>query len=91
MSRPTKTKSERWEVKGSPAKWEHKAGDDWRSQRDGEPDLKKIGPWVEDMEEWSEMMHEALMELREEHVHLRQEFTELSEFVKSGKLPGGDK
>ena len=66
MGRPTKTKSERWEVKGNPAKWEHV-----RRERGGghgatdEPDIKKIGPWIEDMEEWSEMMHEALMELRE--------------------------
>jgi hypothetical protein len=91
MTRPIKTRSERWEVKGNPAKWEHKPGDDWRSQREGKPDLKKIGPWVEDMEEWSEMMYEAVMELRGEQAALRQEFTELSEFMKSGKLPGGGK
>ena len=91
MGRPTKTKSERWEVKGNPAKWEHKAGEDWRSRREGEVDIKKVGPWIEDMEEWSEMMHEALMELREDHVHLRQEFAELSELVKSGTPPGGNR
>ena len=89
MTRPTKTTSGRWEVKGE--KWEHKQGDDWRSKRDGPVDLKKIGPWVEDMEEWGEMMHEAVMELRGQQAALRQEFIELSEFVKSGKLPGGDK
>jgi hypothetical protein len=91
MTRPTKTRSERWDVKGDPAKWVHKPGRDWRSQREGEADLQKIGPWVEDMEEWSEMMYEAVMELREEQAALRHEFTELSELMKSGRQPGGDR
>ncbi len=69
MSRPTKTTSGRWEIKGDPndprAKWEPKPGDKWRSKRTGVPDLEKIEKWVEDMEEWSEMIYEAVMELRE--------------------------
>jgi hypothetical protein len=91
MNRPTETRSGRWEAKSDPAKWKCKSTNEWRSQREGDVDLKKIGPWVEDMEEWSEMMYEALMELRGEQAALRQEFHELSDLVASGKLPGGDK
>lgn len=94
MDRPTKTKSGRWEVKGHPshpqAKWESKSGDAWQSKRTGEPDISKIGPWVEDMEEWSEMMHEAVLELRERVSaieQLRHELHELSEVVKGGLKP----
>jgi hypothetical protein len=80
MGRPTETRSKRWKVKGDPAKWE---GDGWRSKREGEMDINKLGPWVEDMEEWSEMMHEAVMELRGEQAALREEFRHLSELVES--------
>jgi hypothetical protein len=92
MDRPTKTTSEQWEVKGDPAKWQHKSGQhQWRSKRDGEVDLKRIVPWVEDMEEWSEMIYEAVMELRGQQAALHQEFVELSELVKSSNPPGGVK
>jgi hypothetical protein len=80
MDRPTETRSKRWKVKGDPAKWD---GEGWRSKREGDLDIKKIGPWVEDMEEWSEMMHEAVLELRGQQAALREEFRQLSELVKS--------
>jgi hypothetical protein len=83
------TRSGLWTVRGDPAKWKHGPGDDWRSKRNGEVELEKIAPWVEDMEEWSEMMYEAVMELRGQQAALRQEFAELSELVKS--LPGGNR
>ncbi len=87
MGRPTETRSKRWKVKG--AKWE---GDGWRSKSEGDMDIKKIGPWVEDMEEWSEMMHEAVMELRGEQAALREEFRHLSEVLElaAKRAPGGD-
>ena len=66
MGRPTRTKSRALGGQRQSREMGHKAGEDWRSQREGEVDIKKVGPWIEDMEEWSEMMHEALMELRED-------------------------
>jgi hypothetical protein len=89
MGRESKTTSKQWEVNPDSGKWQHVSGQHkWRSKRDGEKDLDKIAPWIEDMEEWSEMMYEAVLELREQQAALRQEFTELSDLVKSGNPPG---
>ncbi len=92
MARPTKTTSGRWEIKGDPndprAKWEHQPGDKWRSKRTGDVDIKKIGPWIDDMEEWSEMVYDAVLELREQVAQIaviRHELHELSEVVASVK------
>ena len=92
MGRETKTTSKQWVVNLDSGKWQHISGKHkWRSNRHGEKDLESIVPWIEDMEEWSEMMYEAVIELREQQAALHHEFLELSELVKSGNPPGGDK